>query len=101
MSLSVSRRSYCSVALVLVLALLDSYAHADESARAQVLSNDEIVAATGRSITEWGDAWWKWAFDHPEILGDTTGEFGYLGDVPGRVFFAEGSGGDPVKASVA
>ena len=41
-----------------------------------------------------------WAFDHPAILGDTTGEFGYLGNVDGPVFFAQGSGGEPFKGSV-
>jgi hypothetical protein len=51
-------------------------------------------------MAEWGARWWQWAFDHPEVFGDTTGEFAYLGNVGGAVFFAPGSGGDPVRAAV-
>jgi len=87
----------CLVAALVVLALPT---HADLSSKVRVLSNEEIAAATGRTATEWGDRWWKWAFDHPEVLGDTTGEFGSLGDVRGPVFFAEGSGGDPLQGNV-
>jgi hypothetical protein len=67
--------------------------------RPDVLSNAQVQAATGKSIAYWGAKWWQWAFDHPEVLGDTTGEFGHLGNVGGPVFFAIGSGGDPVRAS--
>ncbi len=65
-----------------------------------VLSKHQVRAATGRTISEWGARWWQWAYDHPEVLGDTTGEFAHLGDVGGPVFFAQGSGGDPLRASV-
>jgi hypothetical protein len=82
-------------ALLVLSALVTSAAYADPSPRVRVMSNEDIVSATGRTVTEWGDAWWKWAFNHPEVLGDNTGEFGYLGEVRGPVFFAEGSGGDP------
>ena len=36
---------------------------------------------TGRSITEWGNAWWRFGFDNPDFLTDTTGEFSHLGNV--------------------
>jgi hypothetical protein len=87
-------------ALLFLSALIASPTYADSFARVRVMSNDEIASATGRTITEWGDAWWKWAFKHPEILSDTTGEFAALGDVRGPVFFLEGSGADPFKGSV-
>jgi len=64
-----------------------------------VLSKQQVRAAIGKSIAEWGAKWWQWAYEHPEVLGDTTGEFGPLGDVGGPVFFVLGSGGDPVRAS--
>ena len=67
--------------------------------RPHVLSNAQVPAATGQSIADWGARWWQWAFEHPDVLGDTTGEFGPLGDVGGPVFFALGAGGDPVRAS--
>ena len=67
--------------------------------RPHVLSNAQVLAATGQSIADWGARWWQWAFEHPDVLGDTTGEFGPLGDVGGPVFFALGAGGDPVRAS--
>jgi len=66
----------------------------------QVLSNEEIVALTGRTIAEWGNAWWKFGFDNPDFLTDGTGEFGYLGNVRGPVFFAQGSAGDLFRAKV-
>lgn len=94
-----SRSRFCSILLLLASALLASAANADHSDRLRELSSDEILTATGRSITEWGNSWWKWAFDHPEILSDTTGEFADLGDVRGPVFFAEGSGFDPFVGS--
>jgi hypothetical protein len=100
MKLFASSAGLCATAFALVWTLSGSLAHAHSSERVRVLSDHEITAATGRSITEWGDSWWKWAFRHPETLGDTTGEFGELGDVRGPVFFAEGSSGDPFKASV-
>ena len=53
-----------------------------------VLSTTDVLAKTGQSIDAWGAAWWQNAFVHPELLGDTTGEFGYLGNVGGPVFFA-------------
>ena len=100
MKLASSCGSLCATALALAWTAFGSTADAHSSGRVQVLSNHEITAATGRSITEWGDAWWKWAFKHPEVLGDNSGEFSDLGDVRGPVFFAQGSGGDPLKASV-
>jgi hypothetical protein len=85
-------------ALVFVGALLP--ANADWYDSDQTLSDEEIVALTGRTITDWGNAWWKFAFDHPEFLTDTTGEFGSLGDIRGPVFLAQGSGGEPFRARV-
>jgi hypothetical protein len=61
-----------------------------------VLSKEQVLRATGKTLAEWGAEWWQWAFAHPEVLSDTTGEFGHLGDVGGPVFFAEGSGGTPI-----
>lgn len=99
MKLFTWRGGWYAIALALVWTVFGA-AHAHPQGRVQVMSNDEITAATGRTVTEWGDAWWQWAFEHPEVLGDTSGEFGHLGDVRGPVFFAQGSGGDPLKASV-
>lgn len=95
-------QAFCSRTCALALAwmLFGSPAQAHSFDRVRVLSNDEIIAATGRPMTAWGNAWWKWAFEYPEIFGDTTGEFGDLGNVDGRVFFAEGSGGEPFEGSV-
>jgi PEP-CTERM motif len=70
-------------------------------ANAGVLSTSDVLAKTGQSIDAWGAAWWQNAFVHPELLGDATGEFGYLGNVGGPVFFAEGSGGGTVSLSYA
>jgi hypothetical protein len=96
-----SYRRACAAALGLVWSVLALPAHAaDPFQRAQVLPTVEVAAATGRTLTEWGNAWWKWAFDHPEVLGDNTGKFGYLGNVPGPVFFAEASGGERFRGSV-
>ena len=81
----------CVFALILSLGALP--------ANAGVLSTTHVLAKTGQSIDAWGAAWWQNAFVHPDLLGDTTGEFGYLGNVGGPVFFAEGSGGDPVSLS--
>src|SRR3954471_7289557 len=81
----------CVFALILSLGALP--------ANAGVLSTTDVLAKTGQSIDAWGAAWWQNAFVHPDLLGDTTGEFGYLGNVGGPVFFAEGSGGDPVSLS--
>jgi len=81
----------CVFALILSLGALP--------ANAGVLTTTEVLAKTGQSIDAWGAAWWQNAFVHPELLGDTTGEFGYLGNVGGPVFFAEGSGGGPVSLS--
>lgn len=65
--------------------------------RSPVLSNWEIEAATGLSLTEIGNRWWAFAFEHLDFLFDTTGEFSAQGDVPGPLFFAEGSSGEPVN----
>jgi hypothetical protein len=61
-----------------------------------VLSDLEVLFRTGHTIDRWAARWWQWAFDHPDVLSDTTGEFGPLGDVGGPVFFAEGSAGGDV-----
>jgi hypothetical protein len=94
-----------AAALSLALPLLAQPAHAADQGRREerrpdVLSNQEVRAATGRTMDEWGAKWWQWAYEHPEVLGDATGEFSALGDVGGPVFFAQGSGGDPVRADV-
>jgi hypothetical protein len=81
-------RRVCVAALVLLCAAFTLSAGATKSfEHAQVLPSAEIVTATGRTPTEWGNAWWKWAFDNPEVLGDTTGKFGSLGNVPGKSLF--------------
>jgi hypothetical protein len=101
MSPATSFRAVGAVTLALALGSLGLPSQADNAfGRVRVLTNDEILNATGRSATEWGNSWWQWAFEHPEVLGDTTGEFGALGDVRGPVFFAEGSGGEPFRGSV-
>jgi hypothetical protein len=87
-------------AFALMCLLPTSPARADDDHRSPLLSGSEIVAATGRSLGMLGNEWWTFAFDHPEFLSDTTGEFSALGDVPGPVFFAQGSGGDPVNLKV-
>jgi len=87
-------------ALLVLGTLVASPTYADSFARVRVMSNEDVASATGRTVTEWGNAWWKWAFNHPEVLGDTTGEFASLGDVRGPVFFLEGSGGEPFNANV-
>jgi hypothetical protein len=99
MSSIADRGRFGSILLLLACTLLGSAAQADRPDRLRELSNQEIVAATGRSVTEWGNSWWQWAFKHPEILGDTSGEFADLGDVRGPVFFAEASGLDPFVGS--
>ena len=40
--------------------------------RSPVLSNWEIEAATGLSLTEIGNRWWAFAFEHLDFLFDTT-----------------------------
>lgn len=101
-----NRSFLCSCATVVLVSMLlfmpQVRAEDDDrrdGRRPHVLSNAQVLAATGKSIADWGARWWQWAFEHPEVLGDTTGEFGPLGDVGGPVFFALGSGGDPVRAS--
>jgi len=100
MSLPKPRRLMAATAVAFGWLSLGGPARADGYRDDRVLDDDEVLAATGRTITEWGNAWWKWAFDHPDVLQDTTGELGYLGNVPGRVFFAEGSGGLPFRGQV-
>lgn len=75
-------------------------AHDDESYGAKdvyVLTAAQVKTRTGRSIDQWAARWWQWAYDHPEVLGDSSGEFAALGNVGGPVYFAEGSTGDPTK----
>lgn len=98
-----SIRGAFAASIAFAMLLLMSPASADdrggqEERRPDVLTNRQVLTQTGRSIAEWGAEWWQWAFDHPEVLGDTTGKFGPLGDVGGPVFFALGSVGDPVRA---
>ena len=78
----------------------DKYDDRDDGGQADVLSSRRVRAATGKTIAEWGGLWWKWAFDNPQVLGDIDGTYSALGDVGGPVFFAQGSGGDPVRANV-
>lgn len=66
----------------------------------EVLSNQRVRFRTGKTIAEWGALWWKWAYANPQVLGDVDGTHSALGDVGGPVFFAEGSGGDAVRANV-
>ena len=71
-----------------------------DGGQAEVLSRLRVRAATGKTIAEWGALWWKWAFDNPQVLGDLDGTYSALGDVGGPVFFAQGSGGEAVRANV-
>ena len=82
-----------AAAIVVALALGAPAARAEDK---KVLSSDDVLERTGKTIDEWGAAWWQWAFMTPGVLGDTTGQFGPTGDVGGPVFFAEGSGGGAV-----
>ena len=80
-----------AAAITLTMLLLVQPARADERDGAReggpaVLTNREVREKTGKTIAQWGAKWWQWAFKNPEVLGDTTGEFGYLGDVGGPVF---------------
>lgn len=73
-------------------------------AQAAVLSDADVLARTGRSTAQWGNAWWQWAFDQTlrqgnNVFDDPSGALGALGNVGGPVFFAEGSSGNPVNAS--
>ena len=88
-----------AAAVMVVLALAAPAARAEDKEREKtfkVLSSDDVLERTGKTIDEWGAAWWQWAFVTPGVLGDTTGQFGPQGDVGGPVFFAEGSGGGAV-----
>jgi len=100
MRLAAYTRVASAAALTFAFALLAPQARADGYDRDPVLSNWEVVALTGRSITEWGNAWWRFGFENPDFLADTTGEFSELGNVRGPVFFAQGSGGALVRARV-
>lgn len=94
---------YAVAALAMQCVLVAAPAHASgDDDRSPLLSSWEIEAATGLTLTDIGNQWWAFAFENPDFLSDTTGEFSALGDVPGPLFFAEGSGGDPVnlKANV-
>jgi hypothetical protein len=92
------RQIAAGVIVVLALAAPSARAEDKEDEKSdKVLSSDEVLGRTGKTIDEWGAAWWQWAFVTPGVLGDTTGQFGPKGDVRGPVFFAEGSGGGAVK----
>jgi hypothetical protein len=84
-------------ALVLVL----TFSSGVRPTQAGVLSASDVLTRTGQSIDAWGAAWWQNAFAHPELLGDTTGDFGHLGNVGGPLFYAEGSGGGTVTLDYA
>jgi hypothetical protein len=88
--------------LAMLLQLQPAFAdHRDGERSPNALSKHQVRAATGKTIAEWGARWWQWAYAHPEVLGDASGEFAQLGDVGGPVFFAQGcGGGDPYRASV-
>ncbi len=89
-------------AVGMAVVLIEKVARAeDANERTGVLSAEEVLKATGKGIDEWGDSWWQWAFLNPNVLGDTTGQFGPLGNVGGPVFFAEGSGGGAVSLQYA
>jgi len=101
---TVRMRKICGTLLTaLVLAAPAARADEREVGRkpARVLSSEDVLAATGKTIGEWGAAWWQWAFVTPGVLGDTTGQYGPQGDVGGPVFFAEGSGGGAVTLQYA
>ena len=94
------RMRQIAAAVVVVLAMAAPAARAEDredEKSANVLPSDEVLRRTGKTIDEWGAAWWQWAFVTPGVLGDTTGQFGAQGDVGGPVFFAEGSGSGAVK----
>jgi len=94
------RMRQIAAAVVVVLALAAPAARAEDKEdekSANVLPSDEVLWRTGKTIDEWGAAWWQWAFVTPGVLGDTTGQFGPEGNVRGPVFFAEGSGGGALK----
>ena len=90
-------RWLCAVTITTALAFL----LLASPARAGVLSSADVLSRTGMSITQWGAAWWQWAFSNPDVLDDATGRFGALGDVGGPVFFAEGSGGGTLQQNYA
>ncbi len=94
------RSRFCSILLLLACSLLGFAANADHSGAACASSRTTRSSPRpGARSPSGGTRWWQWAFDHPEILSDTTGEFADLGDVRGPVFFAEGSGLDPFVGS--
>ncbi len=104
------RRFIDSVAVFRPLLLLAAAAFATTTAQAggpgdrhddgpAVVAPGEVRAVTGKSLAEWGARWWQWAYENPEVLGDTTGEFGPLGNVGGPVFFAEGASAEPTRVA--
>lgn len=99
---SINLRALVLSAAAATVLLASTWASAGDDSREsrapQVLSSQQVRALTGKSVGQWAAKWWQWAFDHPEVLSDTTGEFGPLGNVGGPVFYALGSGGDPVRA---
>lgn len=88
--LTTKRLGSIALAFALVLSVVPAPSNAG------VLATSDVFARTGKTIDAWGAAWWQWAFAHPEVLGDTTGAPGPLGNVGGPVFFAEGSSGGAV-----
>lgn len=78
----------------------DMYGDRSNGDQVEVLSSQRVRAVTGKTMAQWGARWWKWAYDNPQVLGDSDGTNSALGDVGGPVFFAQGSGGDPIRANV-
>src|SRR5262245_55522723 len=98
MRFTVSAGAAFAAAVMLTCVLLSPPARADGFDRDRVLTNWEVVALTGRSITEWGNAWWQFGFNNPDFFSDP--KLSYLGNVSGPVFFAQGSGGKPFRGKV-
>lgn len=98
MSFLIRSRTSCAALLGIASVLLTLPSQAEWRDRDQVLARWEIVALTGRSLTQWGNSWWKFAFDNPEFLSDP--DLSSLGDVRGPVFFAQASGGEPFRDRV-
>ena len=65
-----------------------------------VLTPDQVLRRTGKSLGEWGEDWWNWVYQFPletNPLIDTTGELADQGQ-SGRVWFLAGNiGGTAVR----
>jgi len=58
-----------AAAVMAVLAWAAPAARADDKA----LSSDDVLERTGKTIDEWGAAWWQWAFVTPGVLAIPLG----------------------------